>query len=188
MYKRWMVAAVAAAIAVSSFGIAAAAGGGPQADLAADVALDETVDGVQRCDGFKHKRHLASMSDRPFRFNEADGQVLVASRTVDVPNGKDTLAVAFNAETRLYGSSDEGHWIQIDIYLNGKLMNPNDATSNLAIANDGEGWESNIVRACERVEEGTYLIEVKATANDHNNSANLRAWLDDWMLTIDRFG
>jgi len=188
MYKRWMVAAIAAAIAVSSFGIAAAAGGGPQAELAADVALDETVDGEQRCDGFKHKRHVATMSDKPLRFNEADGQVLVATRTVTVPNGSDTLQVAFSSETRLYGSSDEGHWIQLDIYLNGNLMNPNDGTSNVALANDGEGWESNIVRACERVEKGTYRVEVRATANDHSNTANLRAWLDDYMLTIDRFG
>ncbi len=188
MYKRWMVAAIAAAIAVSSFGVAAAAGGGPQAELAAEVAADETVDGVVGCDGFKHKRHLATMSDKPLEFTEADGQVLVAARNFVVPKGRDTLQVAFSSETRLYGASDEGHWIQVDIYLNGKLMNPNDGSSNVAIANDGEGWESNIVRTCERVDAGEYRIEVKASAVDFYDTAALAAWLDDYTLTIDRFG
>lgn len=188
MFKRWMVAAIAASIAVSSFGVAMATSAGPQSAVAGEGELTARGEEVLRCDGGKHKEHKTRMSATPVEFNEADGTVTVASLTIVVPKGRDTLEVDFNAETRLRGSSDENHWLQLGFYLNGVLMQPNDPISPLALADDNRGWESNMASACERVPAGTYKVEVRAKAVDFNNSANLSAWLDDWVFEVDRFG
>ena len=50
------------------------------------------------------------------------------------------------------------------------------------------GDPSNAVRTCERVDAGEFRIEVRATAVDCCGSADLSGWLDDYTLTIDRFG
>lgn len=188
MFKRWMVATIAASIAVSSFGVALATSTGPQSAVAGEAELSDRGEEVLRCDGGKHKKHKTRMSATPVEFDEADGTVTVASLTIVVPKGRDTLEVDFNAETRLEGAADENHWIQLGFYLNGVLMQPNDPTSPLALADDNRGWESNMASACQRVPAGTYEVEVRAKAVDFNNSANLRAWLDDWVLEVDRFG
>jgi hypothetical protein len=93
--------------------------------------------------------------------------------------------VDFNAETRLYNAADDGHWIQLNVYLDGQLMNPNDGTSPLALANDGEGWESNATSACQRVGEGSHTVRVEAELVDFYGSADLEGWLDDWTFEVD---
>jgi hypothetical protein len=188
MYKKTIVAAVAAAIALSSFGVAMAVGQSPQSrSVDGDGIASEEVDGRQVCNGGRHRLHKSIISDQPVEWDEATGTVSLGSITFDVAKGKDTVEVDFNAETRLYGSADDGHWIQVDIYLDGQLMNPNDATSPTALANDGEGWESNSTTVCQRVRKGTHTVTARATLVDFYGSADLRGWLDDWTLELDLY-
>ena len=185
MYKKTIVTALAAALVVSSLGAAMAIGRSPQVSAEGDTVASVEVDGRLRCDGGRHRLHRAIIADQPVEWDEATSTVSLGSINFDVIKGKDTVEVDFNAETRLYGSADDGHWIQVDVYLDGQLMNPNDATSPTALANDGEGWESNATSVCQRVRKGTHTVEARATLVDFFNSADLRGWLDDWTLELD---
>jgi hypothetical protein len=187
MYKKTLIAVVAGAVALSSFGVAFAVAKSPQQQLVApgEATASEEVDGRMRCNGGKHRLHKSILSDSPVQWDEAAGTVGLGSITFNVPDGRDTVEVDFNAETRLYGAADDGHWIQVNVYLDGNLMNPNDGVSPTALANDGEGWESNTTTVCQRVGEGRHTVRLEAELVDFYGSADLEGWLDDWTFELD---
>jgi hypothetical protein len=187
MLKRTLIAALVAAVMASTLGATLAiAAGDPQGSVT-EAGSATTPENVARCNGGQHQKHKALISNQPLQFDEAAGQVVIGAINFAVPSGRDTIEVDFNAETRLYGAADEGHWIQIDVYLDGVLMNPNDPVSPVAIADDDRGWESNGTSVCQRVRKGYHTVVAKASAVDFYGSANLNAWLDDWTLELDQY-
>jgi hypothetical protein len=191
MFKKTLAALTVAGAAVTGVGAMANAGLEAQVAPAADAefgAASVEEDGAMRCNGGRHIRHASILDDVPLQFIEDDGEVSLGKLRFNVPGRTDLVQVEYNAETRLYGAEDDGHWIELRFYLDGQLMNPNDDTSPLALANDSEGWESNSTRACARVGEGKHVVEAKAVLSDFYDSADLVGWLDDSTFSIDIYG
>jgi hypothetical protein len=189
MLRKTLIALVVAGASLSTVGAAVAADNGPQgsSDDAATVAAATGGEGVQRCNGGKHRRHQALISNVPLTWDETTSQVAIGSISFGVAKGTDLVEVDYNAEARLYGAADEGHWIQIDIYLDGTLMQPNDPVSPTTLADDDRGWESNATSVCARVGEGRHTIRAVATLVDFYGTASLTGWLDDWTLELDQY-
>jgi hypothetical protein len=189
MYRKTLIGLIAGAVALSSFGVAFAVAQASQQQqqpaAPGEATASEEVDGRMRCNGGQHRLHRSIISDTPVQWNEATGTVGLGTIRYEVPKGRDTVEVDVNAETRLYGASDDGHWIQLNVYLDGRLTNPNDGVSPTALANDGEGWESNSTTVCQRVGEGKHTVRVEAQLVDFYNSADLEGWLDDWTFELD---
>lgn len=190
MLKKSLAALTLAGAAVTGAGAMANAGLEAQTPAATEFgAASVENEGALRCNGGRHIRHASIIDDRPLQFTEADGEVSLGKLRFDVTTASDLVQVEYNAETRLYESEDAGHWIELRFYLDGELMNPNDDSgSPLALANDGEGWESNSTRACARTGKGRHVVEAKAILNDTYDSADLRGWLDDSSFSIDIYG
>ena len=127
MLKKTLVGGAAAALALSSAGIAMAAGGheGGQLDGSrATAARSAPVVGLA-CDGGVQKRVFNRITNTPFTFNEASGAPFVPGAAVVVPGpakGVDTLSIEFSAETQMGGSSAGDNlvdWMGLEVLVNG---------------------------------------------------------------------
>lgn len=193
MLKKLFVGGAAAALAVSTAGLALAAGGHaggqqPSGDshLASSRAATPLV-----CDGGVQKRVLNRIVSSPFTFSEASGTPLVpgAAAVVAGPaRGLDTLSIEFSAETQLGGSSASDNlydWMGLEVLVDGVPIQPFTAAGDVLAITGSNAYNSNAAQFCTKIGPGRHRIQVRTNLHDGNANDALTGWLDDYTLHVE---
>ena len=191
MKKNLLIVGSAAALVMSTGGLALAASGtnGQARDLSARSAKVTTA--IQ-CNGGASKGLQTRIVNSPFTFtetgvNDQDQAVPGANVTLLGPAvGTDTLLVTYSAETQITGG-DANDWMGLEVHRNGVPINPfTPGADKLAITGE-PSWNSNSVQFCVKIGRGVHRLETFANLHDSSGSHNLNGWLDDYTFSVQRF-
>lgn len=192
MYRKIIVGAAATTLALSSAGLALAAGGNdPQGKPSGVRAKTLTPEGAHKCDGGKTLQTWNRIVSSPYTFGEGPAvDVPGAALTFKGPKyGKDTISIAFSGETNLYGSTDSDErwdWMGVEVYVDGVPIQPYTAAGDVyAFAGPG-GYDSHAAQFCTKVGPGEHKIRVKLNLKDQLNDDSLSGWIDDYTLHVER--
>lgn len=191
MKKNLLIAGGAAALVMSTGGLALAAGDtNAQAGGVSAFAAKTTT--VKSCNGGASKGLQTRIVNSPFTFNETgvndqDQAVPGAKVTLFGPAvGTDTLLVTYSAETQITGG-DANDWMGLEVHKNGVPINPfTPGADKLAITGE-PSWNSNSVQFCVKIGKGAHRLEVFTNLHDSSGSHTLHGWLDDYTLSVQRF-
>jgi hypothetical protein len=189
MYRKTLIGAAAATLALSGAGFAVAAAGddGPQA---APGGSTRTNGAVFKCDGGATTQVWNRISSTPSTFNEGTVLTVPGSVVVKGPkNGKDTLSIAFSGESNLFGSTDSDErqdWMGIEVHVDGVPIQPYTAVGDVyAFAGPG-GYDSHAAQFCTKIGKGKHRVEVKLNLHDAGAANSLTGWIDDHTLHVER--
>lgn len=184
----------AAAIGAGVFagGAAMAGDGGPQGPgVAATAPAAKTVAAVG-CGGKASKGLKTRIVNSPFTFsetgvNQQDQDIPGAALDFGGPSrGKDTYLVTFSAETQLTGG-DASDWMGLEMHVDGTPINPYTAAGDVLALTGEPSWNSNSMQFCVRLGKGVHHFQAKTNINDGGSSSTLNGWLDDYVLSVQRF-
>lgn len=188
---RTFALAGAAALSLSGLavaGTAIASGGGPQGT----PAHGKTGAAIA-CDGGASKGLKTRIVNTPFTFvetgtNQQDQAVPGADVVVQGPHhGKDTYLVTFSAETQLVGG-DDNDWIGLEMHVDGTPIEPYTASGDVLALAAEPSWNSNSMQFCVKLGPGSHSVKTMTNLSDFNSDASLHGWLDDYTLSVQRFG
>lgn len=185
-----LAAAAVSALALSGTGVALAAGDSSPQGGAPTVAK-KAGDGVIRCDGGPQRKVWNRIVNTPSTFGEgADFTPNGGTLFVYGPKfGRDTLSITFSGETNLTGSTDadeRNDWMGVEVHVDGAPIEPYTAVGDVyALAGPG-GYDSHAAQFCTQIGRGKHKVEVKLNLHDGGNNDNLRGWIDDHVLRVEK--
>jgi hypothetical protein len=186
MKKNLFIAGGAAAIVLSTGGLALASGdhnaqGSPNLSSASTPT-------VFKCDGEKAINVRTRIVNTPFTFPET-GDVAIpgAQLSLNGPaSGTDTVVVTFSGETRLFGA-DPDDWMGIEVKLDGVNIQPFTAVGDvMALASD-DNWGMHSAQFCTTIGPGAHRLQVLTNTFDSSNNSSLSGWIDDYQATFTRY-
>jgi len=192
MLKKLFVGGAATALAVSTAGLALAAGGqgGGQAPAGATHVNARTVTPIV-CDGGAQKRVLNRIVSSPFVFDETSGTPLVPGAGVVVPGpglGTDTLSIEFSAESQLGGSTAGDNlydWMGLEVLVDGVPIQPYTAAGDVLAITGSNAYNSNAAQFCTKIKPGRHRVQVRTNLHDGSVDDALTGWLDDYTLHVE---
>jgi len=193
MLKKILVGGAAATIAVSTAGLAMAAGGHEGGQRATgDSVSARAVATTIACDGGVQKRVFNRIRNTPFTFNEASGTPFVPGAALVVAGpliGVDTLSIEFSAESQLGGSTAGDNlvdWMGLEVLVDGVPIQPFTAVGDVLAITGSNTYNSNAAQFCTKIKPGLHRILVRTNLHDGNNNDNLTGWLDDYTLHVEQ--
>jgi len=193
MLKKILVGGAAATIAVSTAGLAMAAGGQEGGQRAAgDSVSARAVTPAIACDGGVQKRVYNRIKNTPFTFNEASGTPFVPGAALVVAGparGVDTVSIEFSAESQLGGSTAGDNlvdWMGLEVLVDGVPIQPFTAVGDVLAITGSNSYNSNAAQFCTKIKPGRHVIRVRTNLHDGNNNNNLTGWLDDYTLHVEQ--
>jgi hypothetical protein len=192
MLKKLFVGGAAVTLAVSTAGLALAAGGqgGGQAAAGGAHLSARSVTPIV-CDGGVQKRVLNRIVSSPFTFSEASGTPLVpgAGAIVSGPAaGTDTLSIEFSAETQMGGSTAGDNlydWMGLEVLVDGVPIQPFTAVGDVLAITGSNAYNSNAAQFCTKIKPGRHRVQVRTNLHDGNVDDALTGWLDDYTLHVE---
>jgi hypothetical protein len=188
--KPILIGSIAVALAAGTGAVATASSAPPSpqqggkaavAKAAAPTLVAAAARPVQ-CNGGAQKAVRSTLTNQYTTFPEGPGIALAGPVVVGPAKGADTINVTFSAESQLRGTTDDYDWIELQVLLDGRPMQPvGPADSPMALTGSTK-YAMTTAQFCGRIGPGRHSLRATARIVDNGTNNTLTGWVDDWVL------